>query len=133
MAVVGGGVIGCEYACMFAALGIEVKLIEGRETLLPFLDGEFSALLRERVESLGVEMLLPDAVDSVQSGPEHLTMNLKSGRHLQVETILVASGRSGNTQDLHLEPLGIKAAPQTSRVSQITYQTAVPHTTPPGT
>jgi pyruvate/2-oxoglutarate dehydrogenase complex dihydrolipoamide dehydrogenase (E3) component len=58
MVVVGAGVVGSEYACMFAALGIPVTLVDLKPELLPFLDDEFSALLRQRMEALGVTMRL---------------------------------------------------------------------------
>ena len=55
MIVVGGGVIGCEYASIFTAMGVEVTLVDGRERLLPFLDAEISELLRARLASLGLK------------------------------------------------------------------------------
>ena len=58
LAVVGGGVIGCEYASIFTALGVKVSLVDGRDRVLPFLDAELSALLQERLANLGVEFFL---------------------------------------------------------------------------
>ena len=56
-AIVGGGVIGCEYASIFTALGVEVSLVDGRDRLLPFLDTEISACLRARLDTLGRSVL----------------------------------------------------------------------------
>src|SRR5262249_3964143 len=66
LVVVGAGVIGCEYACMFAALGIQVTLVDPKAELLPFLDDELSALLKRRMEALGVRMRLGNTVESVE-------------------------------------------------------------------
>ncbi len=65
LAVVGGGVIGCEYASLFAALGTRVTLIEGRDRLLGFLDGEVSSTLKIALERMGGEVLLGDAVETI--------------------------------------------------------------------
>src|SRR6185295_12056727 len=64
LAVVGGGVIGCEYACIFAALGTRITIIEGRSTLIGFLDHEMSENLRAGLERDGHEIRLGDAVNS---------------------------------------------------------------------
>src|SRR6185295_1762335 len=65
MLVAGGGVIGCEYACMFAALGIKVVLVEGRERLLGFMDGEISQCLADCMKRMGIELHMPDSLESV--------------------------------------------------------------------
>jgi NAD(P) transhydrogenase len=68
LAVVGAGVIGCEYASTFAALGTEVHLIDGRQSLLPFLDGEISQALTEAMAALGVRLHLDERVDQCRVG-----------------------------------------------------------------
>src|SRR5205807_10607477 len=65
MLVVGGGVIGCEYACMFAALGIQVMLVEKRERLIDFLDVEVVEQLAAQMQAIGITLLMPDSVESV--------------------------------------------------------------------
>ena len=127
MAVIGGGVIGCEYACMFAALGIRVTLVEGRDILLPFLDGEFSLALRERMVRMGIALAMPGTVESVDAAGQNLTLKLGSGGEVSVRTMLVASGRSGNTAGLNLESLGIKLGKRGHIEVNERYQTAVPH------
>lgn len=127
MAVIGGGVIGCEYACMFAAIGVKVTLIEGRDALMSFLDGEMSRTLRERMEAMGIVMKMPDSVESVAVEPSTLVLGLKSGQAFSAECILVAAGRSGNTEGLNLEALGIQVGKRGHVEVNEHYQTAVPH------
>jgi NAD(P) transhydrogenase len=130
MVVVGGGVIGCEYACMFAALGIPVTLVEVKKELLSFLDDEISALLGQRMEALGVRMRFGHTVDSVQvpeATSEPIRLTLSGGEVLEVDQVLVASGRSANTAGLGLEEVGVKLGPRSQVEVTPTYQTAVPH------
>ncbi len=130
MVVVGGGVIGCEYACMFAALGIPVTLVDAKKELLPFLDDEFSALLSLRMEALGVRMRFGHTVEAVQV-PEQtskpIRVTLSGGEVLEVDQVLVASGRSANTAGLGLEAAGVKLGSRGQVEVAPTYQTAVPH------
>lgn len=126
MLVVGGGVIGCEYACMFAALDIRVSLVEGRDRLLGFMDAEVSDVLTRHMREMGIEFLMPDAVDTV-AADETLQVRMKSGRTLTTESILAATGRSGNTRGLGLEPLGIEVNSRGQIAVNANYQTAVPH------
>jgi len=68
MLVLGGGVIGSEYACIFAALGVKVMLVDGRERLLGFLDAELSTALQNAMRSMGIDLRLGDKVESLTSG-----------------------------------------------------------------
>src|SRR5262249_48885740 len=126
MVVVGGGVVGCEYACLFAALGVEVHLIEKREQILTFLDREIIAALQARMEDLGVHFYLSDVVESVEAS-DALEVQLKSGPLLKVETLLVSSGRCGNTAELGLDRVGIAANDQGKIQVTEHYQTTVPN------
>jgi NAD(P) transhydrogenase len=112
LAVVGGGVIGCEYASIFAALGTEVTLIEGRDRLLGFLDCEISSALKTALERMGTEILLGDAVESVSRIEGKLSnalqLRLKSGRLLDADKVLFSAGRKGNTEGLGLDLAGVK-------------------------
>jgi NAD(P) transhydrogenase len=130
MVVVGGGVIGCEYACMFAALGIPVTLVEVKPELLPFLDEEFSALLRQRMEALGMRLRLGHTVESIQvpeKTAEPIRLTLSGGETLEVDQVLVASGRSANTTGLGLEAIGVKLGSRGRVEVGPSYRTAVPH------
>jgi NAD(P) transhydrogenase len=107
LAVLGGGVIGCEYASMFAALGTEVHLIERRDPLLPFLDGEIVERMTAGMTDLGVSFVLGDKADVVARRRDKLVSRLLSGREISTDKVLVTSGRVGNTADLGLEVLGV--------------------------
>jgi len=111
LAVVGGGVIGCEYASIFAALGTRVTLVEGRDRLLGFLDTELSAALKVSLEKMGVDVLLGDAVEGLSRVPglpeDALRLVLKSGRELVAGKVLFSAGRRGNTGGLGLESAGV--------------------------
>ncbi len=130
LVVVGAGVIGCEYACMFAALGIPVTLVEARTELLSFLDDEFSALLGQRMEALGIQLRFGQVVEKVdvpQDADTPIQMVLSSGTVLETDQVLVASGRTANTAGLGLEALGVKVGPRGQVEVGPTFQTAVPH------
>lgn len=130
LVVVGGGVIGCEYACMFAALGIPVTLVEVKQELLPFLDDEFSSRLARCMEALGVRLRFGHTVESAHVPDVHaepIRLKLSSGEVLEADQVLVASGRSANTVGLGLEALGVKVGPRGQVEVGVDYQTAVPH------
>jgi NAD(P) transhydrogenase len=130
LVVVGGGVVGCEYACMFAALGTSVTLVDMKPELLPFLDDEFSALLRARMEALGVQLRFGHSVEAIhvpEQLSEHIRLTLASGETLEVDQVLVAAGRSANTKNLGLEAAGVKLGPRGHVEVNEAFQTAVPH------
>jgi NAD(P) transhydrogenase len=106
MAVVGAGVIGCEYACIFAALGVDVHLIHDRERFLHFFDPDLCAVLQSGMGELGVTFVLGKAVLSCKATGEGVTLELP-GESLAVDAVLVASGRRGNSDNLNLEAAGI--------------------------
>src|SRR4051812_2493294 len=97
MIVVGGGVIGCEYASMFAAMHVKVTLLEGRDRLLPFLDTEMGTRLQNAMTALGVDIKLGASVEKVTLDDD-VNVFLKSGEMIECDKLLVASGRSGNTK-----------------------------------
>jgi NAD(P) transhydrogenase len=108
LAVIGAGVIGSEYAGTFAALGVKVALIDGRDRLLPFLDAEISAALEKAMAANGVRFVWREKVLSCDtSKAEHVTLTLSSGATLTCDGVLVASGRSSNTETLDLAAAGI--------------------------
>jgi NAD(P) transhydrogenase len=127
MLVIGGGVIGCEYACMFAALGIKVTLLEGRDRLLSFLDPEVALLLTRSMTDMGIDVRFNETVTAVTATPTHLTATLASGARVEADTLLVAAGRSGNTDKLNLPATGLAAAKRGLLEVNASYQTAVPH------
>lgn len=128
LAVVGGGVIGCEYACIFAALGTKITIIEGRPALMGFLDGEISAGLHAFLAREGHEVRLGDAVESIEripGGP--LRMRLTSGAELRVDKILYSAGRAGNTAGLGLDRAGVRMDPKGRILVDEHFRTAAPH------
>ena len=127
--VVGGGVIGCEYACMFAALGVKVTVVEKRGGLLGGIDHEITESLREQMTDAGIEIHLCDRVASVRDLPDgSMEVPLESGRVVPVHAILVSSGRSGQTAGLGLEAVGIEVNERGHiKVDPRTFQTSVPH------
>jgi NAD(P) transhydrogenase len=126
MLVVGGGVIGCEYACMFAILGIEVTVVEQRARVISSLDAEIAASLQKQMESIGIRFIFSDSVASVTAG-ETIDVQLKSGISLNPAAILVSSGRSGNTRKLGLENAGVTVGDRGLLKVNSHYQTDVPH------
>jgi NAD(P) transhydrogenase len=127
LVVVGGGVIGCEYACTFAALGIPVVLVEARTPLLSFLDLEMSARLQGRMEDLGVQFRMPATVESVDVEEGRITLGLKDGGSIAAAAVLVASGRSANTQGIGLEEAGVKLGDRGRVLVNAHFQTSVPN------
>jgi NAD(P) transhydrogenase len=127
--VVGGGVIGCEYASIVAALGrTKVTLIETREKLLNFLDDEIGARLTQAFQRIGIEVILKDQVVKYEKPePRHVRITLKSGRVLDAERLLAAAGRVGNTKGLGLEAIGVKLDERGLIVVDKTYKTSVDH------
>jgi len=107
LAVIGGGVIGCEYACIFTALGVKVSLVDGRDRVLPFLDAELSELLRLRLSGLGVEFFLEERVAKTERSSSGVRLQLKSGKIIEAEAALFAAGRRGTVEGLGLEKVGL--------------------------
>lgn len=107
MIVVGGGVIGCEYASIFAALGVRVALADGRDRLLPFLDAEIAERLRAKLEKLGVQFYLGERVAKTESTNSAVHLTLSSGKSLDADTALFTAGRRGNIDDLKLANAGV--------------------------
>ena len=128
LAVVGAGVIGAEYAGMFAAMGVETYLLDGRDSLLPFLDGELSAALETALTALGVRFEWGETVDGCEAaagGP--VALALKSGRGLVVDQVLVCAGRTSRTLDLRPEAAGLVVADKGRLAVDASYRTNVPH------
>ena len=127
MAVVGGGIIGCEYACTFAALGVEVFIVDGRAELLDFLDRDIWEALAKTMTELGVRFVTGEDVLDCASGEDSVGLTLASGKTIEADAVLVAAGREANTGHLNLQAAGI-AADDRGRISvNERYQTEVEH------
>ena len=105
--IIGGGVIGCEYACIFAVLGIKITLINNKEILLPFMDSDISIAIKESMSNMGVDLLMPENIESCNVKTKHLEIKLSSGKVKKTEAIMLATGRTSNTRELNLETAGI--------------------------
>jgi NAD(P) transhydrogenase len=125
--VIGAGVVGSEYATLFAALGINVTLIDGREALLPGLDREISHLLGERMVALGVWLRLGQVVKRMEKREGGVSVLLERGEELSGEALLFSGGRSGNTDKLGLERLGVETNDRGLVKVNDRFQTAVPN------
>lgn len=107
MVILGGGVIGCEYASIFAALGTRITIVEGRDDILGFLDAEIGEVLKRDLRRMGCELIFKRQVVDVSRKGGELTCTLDDGRVLACERLLFAGGRAGNTRTLGLERAGI--------------------------
>jgi NAD(P) transhydrogenase len=103
MVVVGGGPVGCEYASIFTALGVEVTLLDAGDRLLPFMDPEISGLLAHAMRRMGARMLLGSGVGTIERTDGELRVSMANGEVIRPEKVLFAAGRAGNTEDLGLE------------------------------
>jgi len=107
--IVGGGVIGCEFACMMQAFGVEVTVVELLPRLLPTLDAELGRELAKVFQGRGIACYLETRVEDVRVAEGAVTARLSSGQSLTVDRILVAVGRRPTTGTLGLERAGIRA------------------------
>jgi NAD(P) transhydrogenase len=127
LAVIGGGVIGCEYASIFMALGVKVTLVDGRDRLLSFLDAEISDRLAARFSALGMQLWLNDRPVKVQTTPSGVDLQMKSGKTLHTESALLAAGRRAAVDGLGLEKAGLAINDRGYIPVDANYRTAVPH------
>ncbi len=128
MIIVGGGVIGTEYACMMATMGVRVILTEARNSLLEFVDSEISEALQYRMRSIGVTLRLGERVDDIRVlGDGLVQATLQSGKHLRADTLLYCIGRQGTTDKLGLENVGLVPDNRGRLKVNEDYQTDVPH------
>ncbi len=128
MLVVGGGVIGCEYASMFAAFGIKVTLLEKREQLLRFVDQEIVQALIYQMRRTGVTVRLGEEIASVTMDEyNRASTNLKSGKTIVADVLLYAMGRLANTDELNLPAIGLSMDAQGQIPVNENYQTNIPH------
>ena len=127
MLVVGGGVIGVEYACMFATLGVRVTLIEKRPRLLEFADSEMVEALCYHLRDHRVTMRLNEEVESVEETSGTVSAVLKSKKRVTGDALLYAVGRQGNVDDLNLAAAGLEADSRGRIPVDENYRTKQPH------
>ncbi|HEY1191786.1 MAG TPA: Si-specific NAD(P)(+) transhydrogenase [Gemmata sp.] len=128
LAVIGGGVIGSEYACMFAALGVRVHLIDGRDVLLPFLDPDLSSALAKSMEQQGIVFHWKEQVEACRAPRSgEIELKLKSGKELAVGNVLVCAGRTSYADRLAPEAAGFGLTPRGLIPVDEHFRTTVPH------
>jgi NAD(P) transhydrogenase len=126
--VVGAGVIGVEFASMFAALGLSVTIIEQRPTLLDFVDGEILEALRFYLRRLGVVFRLGEKVTGVEKdSQERVHASMDSGKRVHADGLLYAVGRQVNTDLVNAKAVGLNLDPRGRVVVNEHFQTNVPH------
>jgi NAD(P) transhydrogenase len=127
MVVVGAGVIGIEYASMFAALGTRVTVVEKRDRMLEFCDPEVVESLKFHLRDLSVTFRFGEEVDKVEVGHRGTITSLASGKRIPAETVMYSAGRQGMTDELNLQVAGLDADARGRLVVDEQYRTAVPH------
>lgn len=128
LTVIGGGVIGVEYATIFSALDVPVTLIEPRDTILDFVDKEIVEDFMHQMRDRGMQLRLGSAIKSVTVTATCVETHMADGRLVRSESLLYAAGRSGNVTDIGLDVVGIEADSRGKiKVDPVTYQTQVPN------
>jgi NAD(P) transhydrogenase len=127
MVVVGAGVIGIEYASMFAALGTKVTVVERRDRMLEFCDLEIIEALKYHLRDLAVTFRFSETVSSVERHPGGAIAVLESGKRIAADTVMYSAGRQGVTDQLELEKAGLAADARGRIRVDGRFRTEVPH------
>jgi len=127
MTILGAGVIGCEYACMFAALGVKVSLVDSRASLLSFLDYEMVEQLVASMRRMDIEVMLARRWKGVAREGERVVTRFEDGGDVASGQLLYAAGREGRTEELNLGAVGIVPDKRGYLAVNARYQTVVPH------
>jgi len=128
LTVYGAGVIGCEYASAFKNIGIKVNLVNTRERLLEYLDEEISSALSYYMrDEQGVLIRQNEEYERVEVNDDGVVLHLKTGKVIKSDMLLWANGRTGNSQGMGLEALGIEPDHRGNLAVNETYQTVQPH------
>jgi NAD(P) transhydrogenase len=130
LCVLGAGVIGCEYATIFAAMGIKTFIVNDKDKILGFLDAEISEALVNQMKKDNITILFNDSITTIAvpgSPEEELKITLASGVMLKVDMFLFAAGRNGNTRSLKCDFAGVKIGEREAIPVNDTFQTNIPH------
>jgi NAD(P) transhydrogenase len=128
LTVYGAGVIGCEYASAFKNIGIKVNLVNTRERLLEYLDDEISSALSYYMrDEQGVLIRQNEEYERVEVNDDGVVLHLKTGKVIKSDMLLWANGRTGNSQGMGLEALGIEPDHRGNLAVNETYQTVQSH------
>jgi NAD(P) transhydrogenase len=127
LTILGGGVIGCEYACMFAALGVKVTLVDARDSLLAFLDAEVVQMLVASMKRMGIALRLGARWASVERIGVQVVTRFGEGPDVASEQLLYAAGREGRIEELGLAGVGVLPDKRGYLYVNDRYQTTVPN------
>src|SRR6185436_3580964 len=128
IAILGGGVIGCEFACFFAAIGTQVTVVEMLPRLVMAEDEEISSALEREMKKQKITVILGTKVEDRRDNPDgSLTLTLSAGKTLDVDCVLVATGRRPWSEGLGLETVGISRADRGKIAVNDKLQTSVPN------
>jgi NAD(P) transhydrogenase len=125
--IIGAGVIGCEYASIFGGLGTKVELINPAGSLLSFLDSEISEALSYHLRNVNVRCRHDEHFQGIEYHDDHIVTNLESGKKIKSDILMWCNGRTGNTDKLNLDAVGLKANKRGQLEVNAHYQTAVPN------
>lgn len=123
--IYGAGVIGCEYASIFSNMGIKVDLINTRDRLLEFLDDEISEALGYHLMEKGVIIRHREEFSHIEQTDRHVILHTHSGKRILADALLWSNGRSGNTENLNLEAIGLPVNSRGQLSVNKKYQTEV--------
>jgi len=123
--IIGAGVIGCEYASIFAGMKMKVEMINPAESLLSFLDTEITDALSYHLQNMGVRCRHQEHFSKMEYHDDYVVTYLESGKKIKSDILLWANGRTGNTDKLGLEKVGLKADRRGRLKVNKRYQTAV--------
>ncbi|MCS0117899.1 Si-specific NAD(P)(+) transhydrogenase [Vibrio parahaemolyticus] len=125
--IYGAGVIGCEYASIFRGLGVKTDLINTRDRLLEFLDNEVSDALSYHFWNSGVVIRNDETYEKIEGTEDGVIIHLQSGKKMRADCLLYANGRTGNTDKLNLELVGLESDSRGQLKVNRNYQTTVEH------
>jgi NAD(P) transhydrogenase len=125
--IFGAGVIGCEYASIFLSLGCKVTLVNTQDRLLSFLDDEIAEALSYHLHEQGCVIRHNELFAGLEPRDSDVVLQLQSGRRIKSDLLLWANGRTGNSDGMNLEALGLGGNARGQLAVNEYYQTAVPH------
>jgi NAD(P) transhydrogenase len=125
--VLGGGIIGSEYASFFAALGTEVTVVDKRDHMLPQLDVEIGTHLQKSLTEIGLKMVGRKELESIKRVKDHAEVHFKDGTKFEAEMLLYALGREANVENLNIEKAGIALDQMGYIPVNALFQTIMPH------
>ncbi|MCD6216515.1 dihydrolipoyl dehydrogenase [bacterium] len=123
--IVGGGVMGCEFACMFAPFGVKVHIVEMLDDVLPMEDIDVSKTLRRELKKLGVSLYLGKKVENYKQQNGQISLNIEGNKQIIVDKVLVCTGRKAILDNLEIENSGVKLEPHGSIKVDIHQRTNV--------